>query len=137
MKSKVSATQVLLLLASAAVLLAGCGQNKTIVGRWQYSILAHSGNATTTVEFTPDGKELITGQSTIRGKTATDSASGTYTVSGTTLTQNLMALTRDGQSTPLPPNLIRTGPFTLKGNHLTLIDPSSSGTPRKLTLVKE
>ena len=140
MKSKLIVLRLpsLLVLASLFIFPVGCGRENTIVGRWQRTINTPSGSsATTTIEFTPDGRELITGQSTSRGITAGDSASGTYTVSGTNLTQNLTTLTRDGKRTPLPPDLIRTGPFVLDGQHLTLVDPSSSGTPRTTTLARE
>ena len=120
-----------LTLMSLAV--AGCAPKPTIVGKWQGTV-TQSGRAINTVmEFTPDGKEAITGQGGRAGMTVNIAVSGTYIVSGTNLTQNLTTMTMGTRTMPIPPQQAKPTPFTLDGDHLTLTNP---GTSESLTLTR-
>ena len=115
--------------------LAGCAPKPTIVGKWQGAVAQAGATLNTTMEFTPDGKEKITVQGSGGGGAVDISAAGTYTVSGTDLTQTLTTMTLRGQTLPIPPNQAKHGAFTLDGDRLTLTNPGSNQ-PLTLTRVK-
>ncbi len=119
-----------------AAVLAGCAPKPTIVGKWQGTLTQPGGAITSTFEFTQGGKETITSQATGGGTTVDITAGGTYTVSGTSLTQTLTTMTLRGQPMPIPPGQAKSAPFTLDGDRLTLTSPGT-GEPLTLTRVKE
>ncbi len=117
--------------------LAGCGHKDTLVGKWQGTTTTQQGNPiNTTIEYTPDGKENFGIQGGTGAMTITLNGAGTYTVSGSSLTQNITSLTINGR--PIPANQARpqTGPFTVDGDHLTMTNPSLNKS-MTLTRVKE
>ena len=122
-------------LALTAFAVAGCAPKPTIVGKWQGTMTQPSGSINTVMEFTPDGKETITGKATAAGVTVDITAAGTYTVDGTNLTQTLTTMTAHGQTMPIPAHPPQPAPFTLDGDHLTLTNPGSNQ-PLTLTRVK-
>lgn len=114
--------------------LAGCAPKPTIVGKWQGTVTQAGASLNTTMEFTSDGKEKITAQGSGGGGGTVDiSATGTYAVSGTDLTQTLTTMTLRGQTLPIPPGQAKHGAFTLDGDHLTLTNPGSN---QSLTLTR-
>ena len=123
----------LLALPLTALVLAGCAHKDTIVGKWQGRVTQSSGTMNSTFDFTPDGKEAIKVVASARSMAMNIDVSGTYTVSGTNLTQNLTTLAMNGRSMPIPPHQAQPGPFTLDGDHLTLTNP---GTKESLTLTR-
>jgi len=125
---------VALTLMSLAV--AGCAHKDTIVGKWQGAVTQSSGTMNSTFDFTPDGKEAIKVVTNVRGMMMNIDVSGTYTVSGTNLTQNMTTMAMSGRSMPIPPHQAQPGPFTLDGDHLTLTNPGTKE-PLTLTRVKE
>ena len=128
-----------LILALSALALAGCGHKDTIVGKWQGTVTQANGTMNSTYEFTPDGKETINGQANAGGTAVNISASGTYAVDGTNLTQTLTTMTLSSpmgnRTMPIPASAHPASPFTLDGDHLTLSDPSGKQ-PLTLTRVK-
>lgn len=126
----------LLALALLALAPAGCGHKATLVGKWQGTVTQPNGTMNSTFEFTPDGKETISGQANAGGMTMNIVASGTYTVDGANLTQTLTTMTLGARTMPIPAHPSKPTPFTLDGDHLTLTDPSGKQ-PMTLTRVKE
>lgn len=121
-------------LALLGLTLAGCAHKDTIVGKWQGTTAQPGGAMKSTFEFTPDGKETISGQMSTGGMTMTVAVSGTYTVSGTNLTQTLTTMTLGARSMPLPAHDSAPAPFTLDGDHLTV---TTFGRKESLTRAKE
>jgi len=123
----------LLALPLMGLAVAGCAHKDTIVGKWQGTVTQSSGTMNTMFDFTPDGKEAIKVVTNARGMAINMDISGTYTVSGTNLTQNLTAMAMSGRSMPIPPHQAQPGAFTLAGDRLTLTNP---GTRESLTLTR-
>jgi hypothetical protein len=111
----------------SVLVLAGCAPKKTIVGKWQGAVTQRGGTMNTTFEFTPDGKENVGIQGSMSTFSVNMSASGTYTVAGSNLTQTLTSMTFGGRTVPVPAGQAQpqTNGFTLEGDHLTLTNPSS------------
>jgi hypothetical protein len=122
----------------SALALAGCAPKKSIVGKWQGAVTQRGGTMNTTFEFTPDGKENVGIQGGMGAFSVNMGASGTYTVTGSNLTQTLTAMTFGGRTVPVPAGQAQpqTNGFTLDGDHLTLSNPSSKES-LTLTRVKE
>lgn len=119
--------------------LTGCGHKNTLVGKWQGTTTSPQGSTmNTTFEFTPDGKENLGIQGSMGAMTIAMSGAGTYTVDGSTLTQNITSFTIGGKTMPVPPNQAKpqAGAFTVDGDHLTLTNPSTKQSVA-LTRVKE
>lgn len=119
-----------------ALALAGCSHKPTIVGKWQGTVTQSNGSMNSTFEFAPDGKETISSLANAGGMTMKVSGNGTYTVDGTNLTQTLTGVTVNGGNIPLPARPGKPSPFTLDGDHLTLMDPSGKQS-MTLTRVKQ
>lgn len=128
----------LLALALLAFAPAGCGHKDTIVGKWQGTVTQPGGSMNSTFEFTPDGKETISGQANAGGMTMNISAGGTYKVDGANLTQTLTTMTMGNRTMPIPATQVRpqSSPFTLDGDHLTLTNPAGKQS-LTLTRIKE
>ncbi len=129
---------ILTFLLLPALALSGCAPKKTIVGKWQGSVAQRGGTMNTTFEFTQDGKENIGLQEQMGAMSINMSASGTYSVADTTLTQNMTSMTFGGKTIPVPANQAQsqTNSFTLDGDHLTLTNPGNKQS-LSLTRVKE
>ncbi len=120
-------------LALMALAVAGCAHKDTIVGKWQGTLTQPNGSINTTMEFTPDGKEIISGQATAGGTTLDIGVNGTYKVDGANLTQTLTTMTMRGRPMPIPAHPAQPAPFKLDGDHLTLTNPGSN---QALTLTR-
>ena len=85
-----------------------------------------------------DGKETIGFQATGGPISISLGGSGTYTVNGNSLTQNITSMTMGSITMPMPAAQAQpqTSTFTLDGDHLTLTAPSSRQAVT-LTRVKE
>ena len=116
-----------------APILAGCGHKDTLVGKWQGTSTQQGGAMNATFEFTPDNKETIQVQSSMGQATLAMAVSGTYAVSGTSLTQTLTTMTMNGRTFPVPAHPPTPQPFTLDGDHLTLTNP---GSQQSITLTR-
>ncbi len=117
--------------------LAGCHKD-IIVGKWQGTTTSKGQAAKMTFNFTQDGKETISMETTGGPISMTVGAGGTYTVSGSSLTQNITSATIMGMTMNLPADKAKpqTGTFTLDGDHLTLTTPTDKQA-LTLTRVKE
>lgn len=117
--------------------LTGCHKD-TIVGKWQGTTTSKGQAAKMTFDFTQDGKEAISMETTGGPISMTVGMGGTYTVSGKTLTQSITSGTFMGMTMNLPADKSKpqTGTFTLDGDHLTLTTPTDKQ-PLTLTRVKE
>ena len=122
----------------AALILVGCGYKNSVVGKWSGAVTQPGGTMNTMFEFTPDGKENISLQGSMGAISINMSAVGTYTVTGSNLTQNLTSMTFGSKTMPVPASQAQaqTNAFTLDGDHLTLTNPSSKQS-LTLTRVKE
>lgn len=119
--------------------LAGCAHKPTLVGKWQGTTTGPQGMAiASTFDSTQDGKETLSFATSGGPISITMGGSGTYTVSGDTLTQNITTMTMGTMTIPLPADKAKpqTGTFTLDGDHLTLTNPTSHQS-MSLTRVKE
>jgi len=119
--------------------LTGCHKD-TIVGKWQGTTTQKGQTAKMTFDFTKDGKETVAMEATGGPISMTFGMGGTYTVSGSSLTQNITSATIMGITIPMPADKAKpqTGTFTLDGDHLTLSDPTGKQTQAlTLTRVKE
>lgn len=119
--------------------LTGCGHKDTLVGKWQGATTTRQGSAmNTTFEFTPDGKENLGIQGSMGAMSIAMRGTGTYTVSGSNLTQTITSVTVGSKTMPVPPAQVKpqTGAFTVDGDHLTLTNPGNHQSVT-LTRVKE
>ena len=121
-------------------LLTGCHKD-TIVGKWQGPVAG--AGLTLTYEFTEDGHERsilqvsgtpVPAANDAKGMADTMSSSGTYTVSGATLTQNITVSHFGGTTSQV--SEAQVGTWALDGDHLTLTD-SKTKKPFKLTRIKD
>lgn len=121
-------------------LLAGCHKD-TIVGKWQGKV--PGAGLTLAYEFTEDGHERtvlrvsgtpLPAATDAKGTADTMGSSGTYTVDGATLTQNLTESHVGG--IPSDMSSAQVGTWALDGDHLTLTD-SKVKKPFELTRVKD
>lgn len=120
-----------------ALALTGCSHKPTIVGKWQGTTTRQGMTMNTTYDFSQDGKETISFQTSGGPISVSMGGSGTYTVSGSSLTQNITTMSMGSMTMPLPAAQAKpqTGTFTLDGDHLTLTAPNSQQTVT-LTRVK-
>ena len=117
----------------------GCAPKPTLVGKWQGTTTGPQGMTVAgTYDFTQDGKETVSFATSGGPISITMGGTGTYTVSGNSLTQNITTMTMGTMTVPLPPDKAKpqTGTFTLDGDHLTLTSPTSQKT-MTLTRVKQ
>ena len=116
--------------------LAGCAHKPTIVGKWQGNTTTPQGGAlASTFTFTEDGKETLSVAASGGPISITMGGSGTYTVSGDSLTQNITSMSMGAMNVTLPPDKAKpqTGTFTVDADHLTLNNPT---THQSLTLTR-
>ena len=116
--------------------LTGCAHKPTLVGKWQATTATpQGGTLASTFTFAEDGKETLTVSAGGGPISITMGGSGTYTVSGDSLTQTMTSMSLGTISMALPPDKSKpqTGPFTLDGDHLTLSNPT---THQSLTLTR-
>lgn len=124
------------LLLLAVLALAGCAHKPTLVGKWQGNTATPQGGAVASAfAFTEDGKETFTVSAGGGPISITVGGSGTYTVSGDSLTQNITSATIGGMTMALPAASAKpqTGTFTVDADHLTLNNPT---THQSLTLTR-
>ncbi len=109
-------------------LLAGCAHKDSLAGTWTGTATnPRGGTINTTLVLTEDGKDNVTSQ--LSGPTGNIqiAGSGTYAVSGDTLTQTFTSLTYNGQPMPQSKGPIpEPGKFKLDGDKLTLTDQRGS-----------
>ncbi|MBV9852532.1 MAG: hypothetical protein JO250_22940 [Armatimonadetes bacterium] len=130
-KMRRSLAVVLLL---AGTLAAGCAHKNTVVGAWSGTTNTPQGaTVKTTFTFTEDGKETMTAQVSGGPMTMSVGGSGTYTVSGTSLTQTFNTVNLNGRSAPVQAKS-ETDQFKLDGDTLTL---TKQGAAQPLVLTRE
>lgn len=109
----------------AGVLLAGCAHKDPLVGTWKGTYPTPRGlTANTTLTLTEDGKDTMNTQMTGPGMSARIDGAGTYTVSGSTLTQTFTTLNFNGRPFPRSKGPIpEAAQFKIEGDTLTIVSP--------------
>ena len=122
----------------AGALAAGCAHKATVVGTWSgTTTVPQGGTIQTTLALTGDGKMTRTAQISSGARHFNMSGSGTYTVTGTSMTQTFSTININGQTAPIPANQMKpeVDQFKLDGDTLTITEPNNP-TPQVLTRQK-
>ena len=123
----------------AGALLTGCAHKPTVVGTWNgTTTTAQGGTLKTTLQLTEDGKETMTASTSGGPLSLTMTGSGTYTVDGSNLTQNITSFTgsMNGKTIPIPPPAAKSdvAQYKLDGDKLTL---TKSGNPSAMVFTRQ
>ncbi len=121
----------------AGALAAGCAHKNPLVGTWAGNATNRFGaRMTTTLTLTDDGRVTTSTQATSPAGPVQLGGTGTYTVSGNTLTETFSSLTYNGQPVPQSKGpLPEPNTFKLDGDTLTLAE-SKYGVTQVLTRQK-
>lgn len=105
--------------------MAGCAHKDPLVGTWTGTTPNRmGGTANTTLTLTEDGKDTVSTQ--VSGPTGNNqiNGSGTYTVSGDTITQTFTTLNFNGRPVPRSKGPVpEAAQFKIEGDTLTIVSP--------------
>ena len=133
MFNKTTARTAAGLLAGAA--LAGCAHKDPLVGTWTGTATTARGVIQNTWQFNADGSSKVSMQVTSGPQASLQASStGTYTVSGTTLTNTMNSITEGGRTKTFTTGRPEALQYTLNGDTLTLTEPQMPS-PQVLTRV--
>ena len=115
-------TILLLMGLMALFLLAGCAHKNPIIGTWVGTQTSPRGvTLLETWQFTDDGKNTTSMRVTSGPRTGlTVGSTGTYTASGSTLTQTIQTMSEPGRTVTVPRPVTATFQYVIKGDTLTI-----------------